>query len=246
MKAVRVMLLSGLSLLAACNGEQPTGQDGRALEDSQAGLEPEEEAEVTAAAAGEAAPTSSRFRLGEHYRRLSPTQPTSSGTDEIEVAEVFWYGCPHCYEFEPYVERWLADAPGHVSFVRLPAAWSEPTRLHARAFYTADELGVLERMHAAFFEEIHDNGNALDSTDTLAALFRRYDIDAATFTDTFDSYAVHTRVQRAEDLTRRYRIDRVPSIVVNGKYTTNATMAGGYEELIELIDELVAAEPSGG
>lgn len=187
---------------------------------------------------------SGRFELGEHYERLTPTQPTSSSPDEIEVTEIFWYGCPHCYNFDPYLESWRPDLPDYVSFVRLPAVWNPLVRLHARAFYTAEALGKTEEMHTSFFREIHVNGNPLDSESALAGFFAQFGVDQESFKNAYDSFAVHTKLQRADELSRRYRISSVPTVVVNGKYTTNATLAGGYPMLMELIDELVAMEAS--
>ncbi|HEX6994853.1 MAG TPA: thiol:disulfide interchange protein DsbA/DsbL [Gammaproteobacteria bacterium] len=238
----RIVVPLGLLLLAACGAGDPQGADrGLAPAGDEAALEPEDAAARPADA--EEAPTSARFQLGVHYERLSPTQPTSSSPDQIEVAEVFWYGCPHCYAFEPYLERWAAQKPADVSFVRIPALWNPVLRTHARAFYTAQVLGKLDEMHSAFFNEIHENGNPLDTREALAEFFARFGVDAAEFERTFDSYdGVHEALQRAEQLNRAYRITSVPTIVVNGKYTTNATLAGSYEQLIELIDELVESE----
>ena len=196
-------------------------------------------------AQSDAASTSGRFQLGTHYERLSPTQPTSSSPDQIEVAEIFWYGCPHCYTFDPYLESWKTDLPANVSFVRVPAVWNPLLQLHARAFYTAEALGKGEEMHAPIFREIHVNGNYLDSEQSLQAFFGQFDVSPEDFTNAFNSFAVHTRLQRADELSRRYRIASVPTVIVNGKYTTNATMAGGYDTLMDLIDELIASEAAG-
>src|SRR5690606_7931407 len=169
-------------------------------------------------------------------------QPTSSSAEQVEVAEIFWYGCPHCYDFEPQLASWAEQKPEYVSFVRIPALWNPLLRTHARAFYTAEVLGRLDEMHDAFFAEIHQNGNLLDTREALAAFFARFDVEAAEFDEAFDSYEVSSRLQQAEELNRRYRISSVPTIVVNGKYTTNATLAGDYDRLIELIGELTASE----
>jgi protein dithiol oxidoreductase (disulfide-forming) len=185
---------------------------------------------------------SGRFQLGTHYERLSPTQPTSSRPDEVEVAEMFWYGCPHCYTFDPYLQRWQNTRADYVSFVRVPAVWNPLVRLHARAFYAAAALDKGEEMHEAFFAEIHERGNLLDSKPALAEFFGRFGVDEQSFERAFDSFDVHTKVQRADELSRRYRVTSVPSIVVNGKYTTNASMAGDYDQLMVLIDELAASE----
>ena len=113
-------------------------------------------------AQGDAALTSERFQLGTHYQRLSPTQPTSSSPDQIEVAEIFWYGCPHCYTFDPYLESWKSDLSANVNFIRVPAVWNPLVELHARAYYTAQALGKGEEMHTPIFREIHVNGNYAD------------------------------------------------------------------------------------
>jgi thiol:disulfide interchange protein DsbA len=190
-------------------------------------------------------PTSARFQLGKHYNRLSPTQPTSSAPDKVEVAEVFWYGCPHCFAFDPYLKSWIAKKPEYVSFVRVPTLWSPVAKIHARAFYTEEALGKTAEMHEALFREIHDKQNLLDTEDKLQAFFGRFGVDAATFKTNFDSFAVHAKMQRADELNRRYKIESVPTIVVNGKYTTDVGMAGGNDELFALIGELAASERAG-
>lgn len=182
---------------------------------------------------------------GKNYTRLTPTQPTSSSPDQVEVTEVFWYGCPHCFNFDPYVEKWLQTKPSYISFVRIPAVWNPLLQIHARAFYTAEALGKGAEMHESFFREIHINGNSLSTEAALQEFFGRFGVDATTFKNTFDSFSVHAKLQRADELARRYKISSVPSIVVNGKYVTNATMAGGYDRLMELIDALAASEESG-
>lgn len=182
------------------------------------------------------------FQAGVHYQRLSPTQPTSSSPDQIEVAEFFMYSCPHCYNFEPYIAQWLTTKPDYVNFVRIPTVWNPLVRSHAQAFYAAEALGKLDEMHTPFFREMHVNGNYLDSEDAIAQFFSRFGVDNKTFKEAFDSFSVHTKLQRADELTRRYRVTGTPSIVVNGKYVATASMTGSYEKLLELVDVLVAAE----
>lgn len=187
-------------------------------------------------------PASGRFQLGTHYERLPAAQGTSSSPTLIEVAEIFWYGCPHCYTFDPYLENWREDLPEDVSFVRIPAVWNALLQIHARAFYAAEALGVSDELHAPIFREIHINRNGLDSQGALADFFVAHGIEAGAFDAAYESFAVNTKMNRADELSRRYRIASVPTVIVNGKYTTDAGMAGSYEELMELIDELVAME----
>lgn len=259
---LRCLLILTALCLASCGGGSPpaaTNAAPPATEDIAAGKTVPEEAEPPSAEASAtptpapaasnetsaAAPTSARFQLGKHYGRLSPTQPTSSPPDKVEVAEIFWYGCPHCYALDPALKSWVAGKPEYVSFVRVPVVWSDVAKTHARAFYTAEALGKIGAMHEALFREIHDNHDLLDTEDKLRAFFGTFGVDAATFTATYESAGVQTRVQRADELGRRYRVASVPTIVVNGKYVTDAGMAGGNEQLFALIGELAASEHSG-
>ncbi len=187
-------------------------------------------------------PSTSRFQLGTHYQRYPSAQGTSSSPEMIEVAEIFWYGCPHCYTFDPYLEDWRQNLPDDVSFVRIPAVWNPLLQIHARAFYAARALNVSDQLHTAFFREIHINRNGLDSQEALADFFASHGVDRDDFNAAFESFAVNNFMNRADELSRRYRIGSVPTVVVNGKYTTDAGMAGSYEDLMELIDELIAME----
>jgi len=186
------------------------------------------------------------FIEGRHYRRLSPTQPSGSSSDQVEVAEFFMYSCIHCYNLEPYVQAWLENKPEHIDFVRVPTTWSAGVRMHAQAFYAAEALGKGEEMHQPFFREMHVSGNFLETPDAMAGFFGRFDVNRDDFESVFDSFAVHTKVNRADELGRRYRVDSTPTIVINGKYTTGTGMAdptgGSPERLFELIEVLAAAE----
>ena len=238
----RLWLLAAFAL-GACGG--PAG-------DVESGLDPQAAAAGGGIAEPElvatdpaGAPTTGRFEMGVHYLRLSPTQPTSSNPDQVEVCEVFWYGCPHCFTFDPLLEQWREGKPDYVNFLRVPAVWNSLLQLHARAFYTAEALGKGAEMHTEFFREIHERGNRLDTEAKLQEFFARFAVDAATFKSTFDSFAVQAKLQRADELSRRYRIESVPTIIVNGKYTTDGGQAGSYEDLLLLIDELAASENAG-
>lgn len=226
-RAVASVLVVALALM----GRQAIGQ---ALDEGRIEL-----------AQSDGAIASERFELGRHYDRLSPTQPTSLGPDQIEVCEIFWYGCPHCYTFDPYLESWKEDLAGDVSFVRVPAVWNALLQLHARAYYTAEALGIVDEIHTPIFREIHVNGNALNSEQALQDFFGEYGVSPEDFAGAFNSFAVHTKLQRADELSRRYRVSSVPTVIVNGKYSASASSAGDYPTLMELIDELVDSERAG-
>jgi len=252
MQPKTLWLVTAALVLVACDRAGPTA-GGPAVDSEQPATEATAGGEADAAPSATATPTlvtdetagapnTGRFRIGVDYQRLSPTQPTSSPPDQVEVAEVFWYGCPHCYHFDPAVEAWRAKKPEYVNFVRIPAVWNPLLQLHARAFYTAEALGKGAEMHSEFFQEIHERGNALDTEQKLQEFFGRFGVDAAAFKTAFDSFAVHAKLQRADELNRRYRISGVPTLIINGKYTTEGGQTASYEDLLELATVLAAAE----
>lgn len=188
-------------------------------------------------------PVSSQFKEGTHYVKVVPAQPTSVAPGKVEVIEVFWYGCGHCFALDPGLESWRSKSkPPYVDFVRIPAMWNEATRMHARVFYTADVLGKLDALHSDIFREIHINGDPLNTSEKISSFFVAHGVSADEFQKAFSSFAVENKLQRADFLNRRYRIDSVPTVIVNGKYRTDVGMAGGEEQLFALINELAAAE----
>lgn len=197
-------------------------------------------------AAASGPPTSARFKEGANYQKIVPAQPTNVAPGKVEVVEAFWYGCGHCFSLDPAIESWRAkNKPAYVEFVRLPAMWNETTRMHARVYYTAELLGKLDELHTLIFREIHVNGNHLNSVDKIAALFQQHGVSKDEFTKAFSSFAVESKLQRADFLNKRYRITSVPTVIVNGKYSTDISTAGGESQLFALIGELAAHEHGG-
>lgn len=193
-----------------------------------------------------APPTSSQFKEGTNYSKVVPAQPTSTGPDKVEVLEIFWYGCPHCFALDPAIESWRAKGrPGYVEFLRVPAMWNETTRMHARLFYTVELLGKLEELHTPIFREINVKGDPLNTVEKISAFLREHGVSNDEFQKAFSSFAVENKLQRADFLNRRYRIESVPTVIVNGKYKTDLGMAGGEQQLFSLIGELAAHEHGG-
>jgi thiol:disulfide interchange protein DsbA len=183
------------------------------------------------------------FVEGQHYRRIpSAAQRTGSGANQVEVAEFFMHSCIHCFNLEPYVEAWLETKPDYINFVRVPTTWNPTVKMHAQAFYAAQALGKLEEIHQPMFREMHINNNYLQTPEAMADFFADFGVSRDDFDSVFNSFSVSTNVNRADELGRRYGVDSTPTIIVNGKYTTGTSMAGGYEELFELIEALAAAE----
>lgn len=213
--------------------------------------EPEDEGDkpiLLAQADTAAAEREWQFKEGQHYARMVPTQPTVGGTDKIEVAEVFWYGCNHCLTFEPYLNRWDEGKPANVRLVRIPATWNDLVLLHAKLFYTEEVLvknGKIEepeRFRSAVFAEYHNRRNMMSNEAAIQAIFERFGVSPDEFRKTWNSFEVAQKLRVAQDLARRYTITGVPTVVVNGKYRTGAREAGGYPQLIQVIDELVEME----
>jgi len=179
---------------------------------------------------------------GRDYLRIASPQQAGSRHAGIEVAEIFMYACHWCYTFEPQLSKWRATIPEDVEFVRIHAGFDALSTVHRRAFYAAQVLEKGGDGDRLFFEEIHERGNSLSDETALAELFARLGVDHQTFQRTLDSSAVESSVKAADDLVTAYRVTAVPSIVVNGKYLTNGSMARSYDNWFRIIDELVRRE----
>jgi len=186
-----------------------------------------------------------RFREGRHFTELTAAQGTSSPPDKIEVAEVFWYGCPHCFNFDPYIARWQQGMADDVNFIRLPVMWNPTNQIHARAFYTAEALGKLDVLHEAMFRAIHEKNNTLTREAEIRDLFERFGVSTEDFDSTFRSFAIDSKLKRARSLTERYRIRSVPVLIVNGKYIASGPDVKTFDDMLNVADELIARERAG-
>lgn len=178
---------------------------------------------------------------GIEYQAIATPQPTAA-EDRIEVLELFWYGCPHCYHLEPELAAWLKNKPDDVAFVRMPAVLGPTWELGARAYYTAELLGVLDKVHQDLFAHIHKAKKPMRTTADLKAFFVGHGVSAQDFDNTFGSFAVITKTNRARQAQRLYGISGVPVLVVNGKYRTTASLAGGNKQMLEVVDQLIVRE----
>ncbi len=184
-----------------------------------------------------------RFQQGVNYSPLVPAQPTSVSPGQVEAVEVFWYGCQHCYALDPALESWRTSGKApYVQFVRVPAMWNDLLKVHARLFYALEALGKLEELHTPIFREIHLRRNMLDTTDKIVSFVRGHGITAEEYQKAATSFAVESKLRRAEELNRRYKVQGVPMVVINGKWTADVGSAGGNQQLVQLIDEVAARE----
>ena len=179
---------------------------------------------------------------GKEYKLLKPAQPSEAAPGKVGVTEVFWYACGHCYLLEPKLEAWnqKGRAP-YVQLIRLPATWNPVVKMHARVFYTIELLGK-PKLHDEVFREINVKGNRLDTPEKIEAFFVANGVSKADFQKAFSSFAVESKLLHAEDLNKRYKITGTPAIVVNGKYITDVGMAGGEDQLFQVVNQLAARE----
>jgi protein dithiol oxidoreductase (disulfide-forming) len=208
-------------------------------------------ASMSAASAATTTTAPTPWQEGVNYTRIVPAQPTSVAAGQVEVLEFFWYACPHCYAIEPMVEKWNKTKPAYISFSRVHVTWSEGHRSLARLYYTLESMGKLDQMHGEVFKAIHVSGNALvagnptdtNETERIQSLFvRKFGISEDDFRKAYHSFAVDTALQKADQLMERYRIDGVPTFVINGKFVADVRTADGAERLMSLVGDLAAQE----
>ncbi len=180
-----------------------------------------------------------RFVEGTHFQTL-PVPVSTLDSSRVEVIEAFWYGCPHCFSFEPLIKDWEANAPADVDFVRFPAMWNGLMKVHAQIYYTAEALEVLEVIHEPVFSAIVLEGNRLQNERQIGALFAAHGIDEEAFSRAFNSFGVRTRVNQAESRMQDYRIQSTPNMIVNGKYLV--ADAPSLQLMLDIVDFLVAQE----
>lgn len=189
--------------------------------------------------------TAAEFEEGKNYIRLASPLPTLH-KDKIEVVEFFWYGCIHCYHFEPALQAWQAKQGEDVYLLGSPAMWNKPMKVHAQAFYTAQAMGVLDKVHEPLFAALNASPRVkLDNEDELAEFFVGHGVDEAAFRKAFNSFGVSSLVRQADARARSTQIEGTPELLVNGKYRVSAKLAGGQNEMLQVVDFLVAQERTG-
>jgi protein dithiol oxidoreductase (disulfide-forming) len=201
-----------------------------------------------------ALPSSKEWKPGTNYDVISPAQPTTVAPGKVEVLEVFWLGCPHCYALEPYIRAWLKAKPDYVQFVRVPVMWGPVHRAHARLYYTLESLGRDDLVEKVF-TYIHNQETQTGTESVLVSnsqedTFKQQQawavqngVTADAFAKAYNSFYVNTQLQQAEEITNAYQVQGVPFIAIDGKFTTDVGKAGDNpNKLISLIDFLTAWE----
>jgi thiol:disulfide interchange protein DsbA len=181
---------------------------------------------------------------GTHYEALDKPVRTAD-PNKIEVAEVFWYGCPHCYAFEPLLESWVGKLPSDVAFVRSPGMWNSMMETHAQIYYVEQALGSFDKTHKAVFDAFHQKRNYLETQEAVRELFVAQGIDPAAFDKAWTSFQVTSAVKQAGVRMREYGVNGVPNLIVNGKYRVSSGDAVTTQaDMLKVVDFLVAKERS--
>jgi len=178
---------------------------------------------------------------GTHYELISPAVRTAD-SEKIEVAEFFWYGCGHCYTFEPVLTQWKKGLADDVDFRGSPAIWNAKMEIHASAFYTAEVLGVLDTMHPIIFQAMNVDGKRLSSEGEIKELFTANGVAADDFDKAFNSFGVSSQVRQANSRARAAKITGTPALMVNGKYQISTRQAGSQAGMLKVADYLIAKE----
>ncbi|MBD1552933.1 thiol:disulfide interchange protein DsbA/DsbL [Pseudomonas typographi] len=181
------------------------------------------------------------IEAGEQYKVLKDPVPVSE-PGKIEVVELFWYGCPHCYAFEPTINPWVAKLPADVNFRRIPAMFGGIWDIHGQMFVTLEAMGVEHSVHTAVFDAIHKEHKMFKTPEEMADFVATQGVDKTKFLETYKSFAVAGLVAKDKKLAQDYGATGVPTMIVNGKYRFDLGSAGGPEETLKLADTLIEKE----
>ena len=174
---------------------------------------------------------------GIEFKVLKKVQPApTDGT--VEVIEFFSYACPHCYRFEPYIEKWQKTKSDNIKLIQVPAVFSANWEALASLYYAAEVLGVEEKMHPIIFESMHGEGQHARSMDDLKVIFEKNGISGEQLDQALSSFTVAAKTRKAKNMTKAYGIESVPNIVVQGKYMTNGTLAESHDNVFKVVDFL--------
>lgn len=173
------------------------------------------------------------------YTELKPPLPTDA-QGKIEVLEFFWYECPHCYELEPVLEKWIARLPKDVEFRRIPATFNERWNISARVFYTLESMGLLQKLHKPLFDAIHKDRLRVTDERQLTDWLQRQGVDIAKFQAAYRSFAVESKLKRTQQLVAASKIDGVPALLIDGRYLVAAGgVVGTHERMTQIADALI-------
>ncbi len=177
---------------------------------------------------------------GKGFELVSPPQPTEA-KGKVEVLEFFHYGCPHCRAFDPLLDIWVKKLPSDVVFTRVPVMWGQQMLVGlARLYATLDATGDLHRLHGQIFDAVQSEKLPLNTEAVAQEWAVKKGVDAKKFSDAYKGFSTNVRVKRFEEIARAYKIDGVPTLVIDGKYFTSGSLAGTHEAALKVADQLIA------
>lgn len=183
-----------------------------------------------------------KYKEGQHYTIIGGA-PKPGKTGKIEVTEFFWYGCGHCYNFEPLIQKWKSGIASDVTFTATPAVWRDAMVPHAKMYYTARSLNLLDKLHPVFFNYLNrapgGAARALQTSGQIANLVKQHDVDADAFVATMESFAVNSQLQQGLARQKAASITGTPEMVVEGYYLVSSSNAGSHQAMLDVVDFLV-------
>jgi len=183
-----------------------------------------------------------KYVAGTHYDVLSAPVRTVDA-NKIEVVEAFWYGCPHCFSFEPLIVDWAENIPEDVNFVRFPAMFNSLMKIHAQIFFTAENRSALDLVHDSVYQALILENRELQTESQIEDFFADSGVDREDFRAAFDSFSVRTKLQQAEQRMRDYDLRGTPSMIVNGKYRVmTGSAVKTQQEMLQVVDFLIDKE----
>jgi len=171
------------------------------------------------------------------YSELKPALPVEA-EGKIEVLEFFWYGCIHCYNLEPAVEKWEKTLPKDVQFRRVPAVFNDRWALDASIFYTFEAMGLLDKLHKPLFDAIHKDRLRTDVQKDFFAWLEKQGVDTKKFSETMKSFGVQSKMRRAAQMTAAYKISGTPQMAVHGRYTVSTDQGRTQDGMFETVNHL--------
>ena len=180
------------------------------------------------------------FAYAQKYVQISTEKQQDS--KDIIIYEFFWYGCPHCFNLEPTMDRIQADLDSDTKIMKIPVALRQSWMPHAKLYYALEQMDKIDEMHNLIFEEIHLENNRLITEEQIVSFLGQHGIDTTKFLEKFNSFGTEARIKKSSNLARKYQINSVPTIIVNGKYLTSGSYVSSYEELYSVINLLVERE----
>ena len=243
------------ALLIACQDQTPVQEtddtqeissekvESDTSDDATSEVKPQATSEATTSEQAEVKPSTSENTSTEisgesKYQPVAVQMKPSTG-DKIEVAELFWFGCGHCFALEPALKRWKANIPANAEFVKVPAIFSKRWEFHAKAFYAMEALSAPDDAYEQFFRSIHVDRRQINTLSHLVKFMQKFDKTESEVESAFNSFQVDSKLRAARKITRDSGATGVPAMIVDGKYITSQQQAGGQEQMFITVNELI-------